>query len=277
MSVYMHCMTPQTAPLPPVVTISVSGDSVAGSSLSLLCTATPPIPLMTPPTISWVGVVSSDDVTVTNSLTVLESNTMVTFNPLRTSRGGVYMCVAGYNIPAADISSSVQNSDSTTVNVQSKCVWCGVGVCVCVYVCTVLTLCLHAVSTVAPTPRGVPFDSDFNTGLELDLVCRLELDPAVDSPLTVTSTWVKDNRPLVPDGARLTFTDAIMNGTTPPLYMTSVLFRTLNARLSDSGNYTCSFSIVPNQPTYITGTTATVSRDIIVEGQHAILSLYVIY
>ena len=189
---------------------------------------------------------------------------MVTFNPLRTSRGSVYMCVAGYNIPAANISSSVQNSDSTTVNVQSKCVR------VRVLVCTVLTLYLSvsAVSPVALTLRGDPFDSDFNTGMELDFVCRLELDPAVDSPLTVTRTWFKDNRPLVPDEARLTFTDAIMNGTTPPLYMTSVLFRTLNARLSDSGNYTCSFSVVPNQPTYITGTTATVSRDIIVEGKH---------
>ncbi|XP_064386142.1 mucin-2-like isoform X2 [Halichondria panicea] len=223
------------APLPPVVMISVSGDSVAGSSLSLLCTATPPTPLVTPPTISWVGVVSpDDDVTVTNTSTVLEYNTMVTFDPLRTSHGRVYVCVAGYNIPAADISSSVQSSDSTIVNVQ--------------------------ISPVAITLRGDPFDSDFSTGLELDLVCRLELDPAVDSPLTVTSTWVKDNQPLVPDGARLTFTDAIMSGTTPPLYMTSVLFRTINARLSDSGNYTCSFSIVPNQPTYITGTTATVSR-----------------
>ncbi len=132
------------------------------------------------------------------------------------------------------------------------------------------SLSVSAVSPVAITLRGDPFDSDFSTGLELDLVCRLELDPAVDSPLTVTSTWVKDNQPLVPDGARLTFTDAIMSGTTPPLYMTSVLFRTINARLSDSGNYTCSFSIVPNQPTYITGTTATVSRDIIVEGKHMI-------
>ncbi len=134
-----------------------------------------------------------------------------------------------------------------------------------------LTLCVSAVSPVALTLRGVPFDSDFNTGLDLDLVCRLELDTAVDSPLTVTRTWVKDDQPLVADGARLTFTDVIAT-TSPPLYLTSVLFRTLDA---DSGNYTCSFSIVPNEPTYITGTTATVTRGIIVEGKHAILIVMV--
>ncbi len=149
-----------------------------------------------------------------------------------------------------------------------------VSVCVCVCVLSSHSLCVSAVSPVALTLRGVPFDSDFNTGLDLDLVCRLELDPAVDSPLTVTRTWVKDNQPLVADGARLTFTD--VNATTsPPLYLTSVLFRTLDANSSDSGNYTCGFSIVPNEPTYITGTTATVTRDIIVEGKHAIVIVMV--
>ncbi len=118
----IHVLTPPppTVPLPPVMTISVSGDSVAGSSLSLLCTATPPTSLVTPPTISWVGVVSSDDdVTVTNILSVAESSTMATFDPLRTSRGGVYVCVADYNIPDADLP-DLSNTTSIIVSVQSR-------------------------------------------------------------------------------------------------------------------------------------------------------------
>ncbi len=119
--VYTCTDPPPPVPPPPVVTISVSGDSVAGSSLSLLCAATPPVPLVTPPTISWVGVVSpdDDDVTVTNILTVAESSTMATFDPLRTSRGGVYVCVADYNIPDADLP-DLSNTTSTIVSVQSR-------------------------------------------------------------------------------------------------------------------------------------------------------------
>ena len=100
-----------------MVTISVSGDSVAGSSLSLLCTATPPIPLVTPPTVSWIQQDLADYVTPVPSDPSASVN--LTFNPLRTSRGGVYMCVADYNIPDADLS-DLSNTASTIVSVQSR-------------------------------------------------------------------------------------------------------------------------------------------------------------
>ena len=106
------------APPPPVVTVDVTGDFVAGSALSLLCTATHPIPLVNPPVVSWVGVVNTIDVTVTNSSSVSESSITVTFDPLRTSRGGVYMCRADYDIPEADLTSNPSTA-STTVTVQS--------------------------------------------------------------------------------------------------------------------------------------------------------------
>ena len=110
---------PPLAPPPPVVTVDVTGDSVAGSALSLLCTATPPTPLVRPSVVSWVGVVNSDDVTVTNSSSVSESSITATFDPLRTSRGGVYMCRADYDIPEADLTSNPSTA-STTVTIQSE-------------------------------------------------------------------------------------------------------------------------------------------------------------
>ncbi len=99
--------------------ITVSGVSVAGSSLYLLCTATPPIKLVTLPIVSWVDVVEADDVTVANSLTVSNSSATVTFTPLRTSHGRVYVCVTGYNIPDADLP-DLTNTASIIVRVQSR-------------------------------------------------------------------------------------------------------------------------------------------------------------
>ena len=88
-------------------------------SVSLLCTATPPVPLVTPPTISWMNVEESDDITITSDLTVSPSTAIVVFDPLRTSHGRVYVCVADYNIPAANLP-SLNTTKSTTVTVQSE-------------------------------------------------------------------------------------------------------------------------------------------------------------
>ncbi len=97
----------------------MTGTSVAGSPLSLLCTATPPIPLVTPPTISWISVDQSDGVMVTSDLTVSQSNATVTFDPLTTSHGRVYVCVADYAVSGADLP-NLSTTASTTVTVQSK-------------------------------------------------------------------------------------------------------------------------------------------------------------
>lgn len=114
--------------------------------------------------------------------------------------------------------------------------------------------------------RGVPFDSDFNTGLDLDLVCRLGLDSAVDSPLTVSREWSIGSDQLMFDGLRRNFSDADMVGTTPPIYQTVVSFRTLDARSGDSGNYTCRFNVEPVMSMFIIGTVTSISRVIVVEG-----------
>ncbi len=93
-----------TVPPPPVVTITESGSSVVGFPFTLNCTATSPIFLLTPPVVMWINVVESNNVTVTsNDLTVSQSTTTVMFDPLKTSHSGVYMCVASYSIPGANL------------------------------------------------------------------------------------------------------------------------------------------------------------------------------
>ena len=93
---------------------------MAGSSFSLLCIAMSPIPLIHPPVVSWVGVASTDpDVTVVQINSVSESNATVTFDPLRTSKGGIYVCQADYDIPEASLSSN-PSTQSHTFTVQSE-------------------------------------------------------------------------------------------------------------------------------------------------------------
>ncbi len=108
-----------TVPPRAVVAITVTGTSVAGYHLSLLCTATSLVPLVIPPTISWMNVDESDDVTITSDLTVSSSIANLTFDSLRTSHGRVYVCVADYNIPAANLP-NLNTTESTTVIVQSE-------------------------------------------------------------------------------------------------------------------------------------------------------------
>ncbi len=112
---FSSCVVPPR----PQVAITVTGTSVAGSLLSLLCTATSLVPLVTPPIISWINVDESDDITITTDLTVSPSTATVVFGPLRTSHGRVYVCVADYNIPAANLP-NLNTTESTTVTVQGE-------------------------------------------------------------------------------------------------------------------------------------------------------------
>ena len=114
---------------------------------------------------------------------------------------------------------------------------------------------------------GSPRDDGFSTGLELDLVCEVELDAAVDSGVVVTRTWTKDGNTLSPDGSRLTLTEPTKVQESPQVYQTNVSFNTLEFRAGDSGRYVCSVTIEPQDTTYIDGTTADINRDIAVEGE----------
>ena len=106
--------------------------------------------------------------------------------------------------------------------------------------------------------------SELNTGLEFDLVCRLELDPAVDSELEVTSSWSRDGISLSPDGSRLTISAPVRVQQRPQVFESVVFFRTITT--GDTGNYNCSLIIEAVNDMFITGTNTTVNRELTVEG-----------
>ena len=105
----------------PQVTITPSGSSTAGSSYTLTCTVMVVNGLVVVPQVMWLkngtsvvgGNVTSGMVTAnTTTLTLL-------FNPLHTSNGGQYSCIANVSIPIISIT-SLYNTSASSLTVQSK-------------------------------------------------------------------------------------------------------------------------------------------------------------
>ena len=92
--------------------------TAAGEQLMLTCTATVEEYLQATPTLTWRLPGNTDD-TLTGLQSTLGtiSTIVVSFNPLRTSHGGVYVCEATVNISGIAPQSKTAN---VTVHVQSK-------------------------------------------------------------------------------------------------------------------------------------------------------------
>ena len=82
----------------PDVSISVSGDSIAGQSYSLQCSASVVHGVVVQPDLEIVGPDGSVLASVGQSVTLTHM-----FSSLATSNGGQYTCTATLNIPEANI------------------------------------------------------------------------------------------------------------------------------------------------------------------------------
>ena len=99
---------------PPIVTISPSGDSTAGQSYSLQCSASVVAGLVVQPDLVLVAPDGSEVASQMNT-----SSLSHTLSPLRTSDGGQYTCTATVTIPEAGIT-DLLNSAEETVTVASE-------------------------------------------------------------------------------------------------------------------------------------------------------------
>ena len=110
----MCCVVHSALPAPNV-TISFSGDSIAGLSYSLHCSASVVAGLVVLPDLKIVSP-NSIEVSAVNSTNSVD----YVFSPLRTSDGGQYTCTATVNIPQAGIT-DLQSSSVKTITVVGKC------------------------------------------------------------------------------------------------------------------------------------------------------------
>ena len=123
------------------------------------------------------------------------------------------------------------------------------------------------VFAVPPRPDQVeitssPLNGGFFRGLDLTFTCSITLDNAVNTLVTVQGTWNRNGTSLTDDGNRITVMSSPMS-IIPP-YTTTVRINPLS--ISDAGTYTCVVTVTPQNDTYVTGTTYTISRNITIWG-----------
>ena len=110
------------------------------------------------------------------------------------------------------------------------------------------------------TVIGFPRDTDFFQGLDLSLVCDIYLSSAVDSPVTVQSSWQRNETHLGNNrDDQITVTNTTV-ALTSSNYQT--LLRLNPVDLDDGGTYACVVTITPQNSTFITGTTASAIKNI---------------
>ena len=109
---------------------------------------------------------------------------------------------------------------------------------------------MFAVPAVPSPSVSVTNSSRTYAGTNFNLTCTIELNPAVDTPVVVNSTW---HGPMViPAGTRVVASAPTGTGARP---QTILMFRPLNT--SDSGSYTCEATVSPSpESQFINGSTA---------------------
>ena len=103
----------------PSITVSSTGMNTAGSVYSLMCTVKVVDGLVVVPDVVWMKdgrvLVNRTNTTLTRTVSGANSTLNLTFNPLLTSHGGQYVCIATIFLL------QLQANASANVTVQSMC------------------------------------------------------------------------------------------------------------------------------------------------------------
>ena len=220
----------------PQVTITPSGSSTAGSPYTLTCTVMVVNGLVVVPQVMWLkngaSVVVGNGISVTPGVVSANTTTLtLQFNPLNTSDGGQYSCIANVSLPVISIT-SLFNISSVNLTVQSES-WC--------YFPSYLTLPSSPVPPPIVTITAVP-SQVIIVGDGLTLICNIQLDPSVDSTVMVNSTWT------APGGVTLSGSNPSW---TESSYQSTLMLASMGT--GDAGNYICGVSVTPMASQYITG------------------------
>ena len=86
----------------------------------------------------------------------------------------------------------------------------------------------------------------------------------MDTSVTVQGTWNRNESELVEqlNEGQITISNPSLN---MPPYQTTVTFFPLN--VGDAGTYECNATVTPQDTTFVTGTTSSISRTITVAGR----------
>ena len=105
--------------------------------------------------------------------------------------------------------------------------------------------------------RSFPVDSNFYTGLELNLTCIVHLSPTgldVPTSMAVSADWSKSGTSLTTNSRVTVDKGPVEVG--PLQYQTSLLFESLD-KTRDEGNYTCSVHVIHSLEGFLDAVTDT--------------------
>eukprot|EP00731_Ephydatia_muelleri_P018727 Em0011g767a len=223
----------QTLP-PPVVTTSSYGSTIAGSVYSLVCMVKVVDGLVVVPDVVWMkdGGVLVNGTNTTLTKTVLGGNSTLnlTFNPLLTSHGGQYICVAAISVP--QLSLSVTNSSAATVSAQIP------------------------VPSVTLSP--VPFGSSVYTGIFISMSCAFTVPSVVDSPVMLKALWIGPQGPIYNGNRTMTII-------TQPTMVYNATLQINPSNTSDTGIYWCVGNISSNSSYIVTSSNASANTSLVVQ------------
>ena len=223
--------------------VSRSGTARAGMVYNLTCTVSKTVAgLINSPTAFWITGIEGMPVSNGNNITVATSNddemsviSTLTFDPLRTSHNGAYMCVGSLNSPALQM--PLMPSVEEELSVQSR------------FKSVVNNCNLYKSSSLPPsvsTPDitiTVP-DGPLYAGQEAAVVltCSISLNPATDTGVAVSNSdisWMNGTTLLSSDDPRVTI--SLDNSQLP---FTSTL-SLLPLSTFDMTNFICRASVRP--------------------------------
>ena len=117
-----------------------------------------------------------------------------------------------------------------------------------------------AVDIDSVTPGAVTY-----AGNDVTLRCVITLLGGVtENDVTVSSRWTKDGAPFSGVSGRVTLTSTTR--LISIAYFTQLMFSPLSSSM-DNGTYTCTTSLTPRQPQFVTGNSTSASFTLAVEGE----------
>ncbi|KAL5486722.1 hypothetical protein EMCRGX_G019239 [Ephydatia muelleri] len=219
---------------PPVVTASSYGSTIAGSVYSLVCTVKVIDGLVVVPDVMWMKdgrvIVNGTNTTLTRTVSGGNSTLYLTFNPLLTSHGGQYICVAAISVP--QLSLSVTNSSTVTVSVQIP------------------------VPNVTLSP--VPLGSSVYTGTSISMSCAFTVPFVVDSPVMLNTLWIGPQGPIYNGNRTMTII-------TQSMMVYNATLQTNPSNTSDTGIYWCVGNISSNSSYIVTSSNASANTSLTVQ------------
>ena len=115
-----------------------------------------------------------------------------------------------------------------------------------------------------------PVQSDFYTGLRLNLTCLIQLATPMGYDVDVSADWSKSGSTLTSDSRVSVGEEAVE--VEPFLYSTSLVFSSLDQTLGDTGDYTCTVTLTPTGYPFYRPVTVMATRVIQIESKHYLYS-----